>query len=312
MNKKHVFFAMVFFALVLAAVSAQDAAKMRQLEQELNQLSADFSAGKITTPQFQQRAQAIALEMQAAQSAQVQRIEQASSPYSLTDAQVRRLVELMDQGKSTQAQENEGRVTKAAAEQRYAQIQREIDQIYAPFTNLTPEQTANLARQQQDIETQVTKLWPNHIPGWPAAESYVRLMGLRSGLRQAANTRASWYGKQFHSPYTSTDGTRVVQIAQTGAGANQAALEDLRRQVEAATGKTMKRLADDGPLGATFAGTQNGYTLDYPYILFDDGSLHCFAHTVALANGTLYYYCSIFFDNVPPGTSVPGAVRVKD
>ena len=300
---KKSFLIIALLTVCLFTVSAQDTARLQQLEREMTQLTADFQAGKITLQQYQQRAAAIAQEIRTASSASAsaatsardareQQIEQASAPYRYTDAQVRRLTELMDQGKSIETQEYEGRITKAQAEQRYAPIKREIDQIYAPFKDLSSDQSLNILRQQEAIGAEIKKLWPGAAPGWPRADEdigYVKVFNLSRSIRQAPGTRASWsrYGTLWFRIY----GYAIFQT-----GANPTTMEDLKRQIESITGKPMQRLVDTGLF---VVGSQNGYYLEYQFNEPNENGWYdiCY-HNITLVDGTLRHGIGFIIENI--------------
>ena len=243
---------LIFVALLtvgLSTVSAQDTTRLQQLEREMTQLTADFQAGKITAQQYQQRMTAMMQEFQTASNAtanaQRQQIEQASSAYRYTDAQMRRLLEIYDQSNMIMANYNEKRITEADAARQTEPLKREIEQINAPFANLSREQSAILGNQSAELEKQLKQMWPGAIMGMPPLKgafpnderdrNYMEVGDLTRPIRQMTNTKAS---------YSCLRGLgRIVayDIYLTGTGANQAALENLKRQIEAATGKTMER-----------------------------------------------------------------------
>ena len=298
MFKKSIVLLLVFLISGLLLVHAQDTVRLQQIQREIEQLTADFQAGKITPQEFQRRALELQSQAQAAQQGMQREVEQASSSYRYSDAQMRRLLELHDQSKKIIAQFNEGRISEAEAARQSEPLKREIEQINAPFQNLSRTQTANLAQQQQDLEKQLKQLWPGAAPGWPRSDvdnSYVKIFMFNRSLRQASGIRASW------SSYTFGAVGPIGRYTIFQTGANPAAMEDLKRQVESITGKTMQRLVDTGhSIGTPSGYTQNGYYLEYPFNEPDaNGWYDICRHSITLVDGTLQYSVDIgLLDNI--------------
>jgi len=241
MKRKRIFLFIALLVVGLPFLSAQNTARIQQLQAELNQMTADFSAGKITAQEFQRRAVEIQQEMQReqqawanSQQAETRRMEQTSPSFS--DAQMRRLLELHDQHNMLKAKQNEGRLTSADERQAEA-IVREIEQIWSPFRDLPRENMINIGLQQEELEKQLKKLWPGAAPGWPSAtgeDSYVTRAQL-GPFRQAAGTRASYSIGRF------TFNGPVVSYRFYQSNANAQIFQDLRRQIEASIRQPMEQ-----------------------------------------------------------------------
>ena len=298
MLKKGIFLIIVFLVVGMTVVSAQDTAKLEQLQRQIEQLTAEFQAGKITPQEFQKRALELQNQASAATTNVRQSMEQSSAAYRYTDAQMRRLIEIYDQSNKITASFNEKRISEAEATRQTEPLKREIEQINAPFANLSREQSVNIANQNVEIEKQLKKMWPGAAPGWPQPDgdnSYVKIFMLSRSLRQASGTRASWSSSTFGA----NGPIGRYSIFQTGA--NPAAMEDLKRQVESITGKTMQRLVDTGiSIGTPNGYTQNGYYLEYPFNKPDENGWDDICrHSITLVDGTLQYSVDIgLFDNI--------------
>ncbi len=284
MCNKHIMLFITLLAIGLMLVPAQDMERVRQLEQEMKQLSLDFSAGKITAQQLQERFAAIQQELQQ-QGRQQQEAQQnlRSQGASYSQAQIQQIETILDNHKHLEAQFNEHRISGAAYTEQAEQNSRELRRIIEPFADSNA-----AALQYYEAEERVNRLWLGSVLGMPPEKgafpnddrdrSYLEVGDLSHPIRQAPNTRASYSPLRaggafgFIARYT---------VYQTGAGANQAALEDLRRQVESATGHSMER---------NTRGT--GYYLEFIDNRShnrDDNSRYYSTHFIDLRDGVLVY-----------------------
>jgi hypothetical protein len=260
-------------------VQAQDVRKIEQISQEVVQVQADFEAGKITPQQFQQRLTELSQQLEVAKK------ELLNSGASFTPAQLQRMETLMDQGKNLEAQYNTGLITEADYTRQATEVQGEINDIAAPFQG-----SPSASMQSAEMEKRIKQRWPGSVAGWPPAQgafprddheerSYLEVGDLSHPLQQASGTRASY------SPGTRVGGIfgfiARYRIFQTGDGANQAALEDLKRQVESATGKTMERNRSGDGYYLEFIDSRTNNR--------EDGLLYWSTHSITLRDGTLEY-----------------------
>jgi hypothetical protein len=226
MLKKTIIFTVILLAVGLAVVSAQDTARLQQLAREIEQLTADFQAGKITAQEFQRRALEMQNQITAENQNMQQSMEQTSSSFKFTDVQMRRLLELFDQNNRIKAQQNEGRITEVTANRQLEPIKREIEQIQAPFKNLSREQSVNIGQQTEELERQIKQLWPGNNLGMPPNDFFQRRnipqLTISEGLR------VSWNGE-----------SRGFSIYINGA--DERLLEQYRREIETKVGGTMQR-----------------------------------------------------------------------
>ena len=186
MLKRSILMTIIILVIGLTIANAQDTTKIQLLEKEINQLSADFQAGKINAQQYQQRMLEIQNEMRAAATAQqTQRDQVLQTSPSFNTAQLQRLETLMNEEKRINAQLNEGRITRTVAEQRIIIVQEEVNQIVTPFAN-----SRSASNQIYELEEKVRRLWPGLVLGWPADSIFLdRKLGI---LRQPAGTWASY------------------------------------------------------------------------------------------------------------------------
>ena len=251
MLRKSILLAIFLIIFGLPIAFTQDTARLQQLSKEIEQLTADFQAGKITPQEFQKRALELQNQSNAAATGVRQGMEQASAAYKYTDTQMRRLLEIYDQHNMIMANLNEKRITEADATRQTEPLKREIEQINAPFANLSREQSINISNQSAELEKQLKQIWPGAIMGMPPLKgafpnderdrNYMEVGKFTRPIRQAPNTKASY------DPIGSNSFGRVIHwydIYQTGPGATWAALEDLKRHIESDTGKTMERRPD--------------------------------------------------------------------
>jgi uncharacterized membrane protein len=257
-------------------VQAQNTERIEQVAREVGQVQADFEAKKITLQQFQQRLTELNRQLEAAKK------ELSNSGASFSPAQLRRMETLMDEDKSLEARYNAGLITEAEYTRLVTDVRGEINGIAAPFQG-----SHSASTQSAEMEKRTKQRWPGSVAGWPPAQgafprdtterSYLEVGDLRHPLRQAPGTRASYsLGNRVGGVFGFIARYRIFQ---TGDGANQAALEDLRRQVESATGKTMKR-------------SENGYYLEFVDSRSnnrEDGLLYWSTHSLTLKDGTLEY-----------------------
>jgi hypothetical protein len=270
MLKKIITLAFALMVVGLAVVPAQDTTRMQQIARELEQAAADFAAGRINAQQFQQRANTLNQQMEDARRV----IERSGA--SLSQAPLQRIETLLDQDKSLEAQFNEKRITEADYTRQANAVRNELNQIIDQVKG-----SPSAAIQYAEVEGRIKKLWPGSIPGWPSATveggiNYLEIGGLNRPIRQAAGTRASYnIGRTtFSAPISS------YIIYQSGA--NQAAFDDLKRQIENITGQTMERMDQTGGL--------NGYRLYVLRKVDNDGTHWYHYHEIILGNnGTISY-----------------------
>ena len=277
MLKKNVLLVLSLLLFGLVVASAQDTTRIQQISREMEQVQADFIAGKITPQQLQQRLSELSQQMEAARSSF------NSQGASFSQAQLQRIETLLDQDKSLEAQFNNGHISEASYTQQANTLRTELNQIVEPFKG-----SPSASIQYTEVEEKIKKLWPGSIMGWPPNEgafprderdrSYLEVGDLNRPLRQAPNTRASY------SPTTRIGGAfgfiGGYRIFQTGA--NQAALEDLRRQIETATGKTMGRNQRGDGYFLEFIDNRSNNR--------DDNRRYWSTHSITLKNdGTLEY-----------------------
>jgi hypothetical protein len=264
---KNALFVIIILMIGLTSVSAQNIA---QLEQELNQLTAEFSAGKISAQQYQQRAVEITQKMQAAVLGTQQQLDQSSQSYSFSDTEVRRLTSLLDQSKRLSAQLNEGRISEAEAQRQSDAVQREYDSIYAPYVNLQRENLQNIAQQQKEIDDEIARLWPGAILGWPADSVFTdRTWPV---LRQPSGTWASYSIDVFEGADAKPVRDKIILYLNN---ASETDYQNLKRQIESGNGATFNE--------------NNGHTM---YVLFETESngLHrYYGHYISFRDGVIRY-----------------------
>jgi uncharacterized membrane protein len=280
MNEVKIVTAMLALAMFFCVpqVQAQDTGRIEQISREVGQVQADFEAGKITPQQLNQRLSELNRQMEAA------REELLNSGASFSTAQLQRMETLMDEDKRLEAQYNTGLIAEEEYARQANEVRGAINGIAAPFQG-----SPSASVQAAEMEKRIQQLWPGSVAGWPPAEgafprdtrdrSYLEVGDLTRPLRQASGTRASY-----------TPGTRVggvfgfiarYRIFQTGDGANREALEDLKRQIESATGKTMERNRSGDGYYLEFIDNRSNDR--------EDGLLYWSTHSVTLRDGTLEY-----------------------
>ena len=268
--KKTIFLFVAFLIVGISVVPGQDTARLQQLARETEQLAADFQAGNISLQQFQQRAAELNQQVEAA------RRSYDSSGASFCQAQLQRLETLFDQDKSLESQYNEGRLSEADYSIQINAVRNELNQIIAPFLS-----SPSAAIQLSEVEEKIRKLWPGDVLGWPPTtvngdRSYLEISGLSRPIRQAVNTRASYSFSRstFNSPIS---GYTIYM-----SGANQAAFDDLRRQIESITGQTMEKMSQQS--------ASNGYNLYVSKNVDADGTHWYHYHEIIFGNsGTISY-----------------------
>ena len=224
MIKKSIFLLAVLLVIGLTLVQAQDESYwMNQMEQ----LGADLQAGKITQEEYTRRW----IEIIEGQQAALQRQQQAMPTY--TQAQLSRFEELLEQQINIQLRFNEGRISNAEATRLFAPVEREINELRVLNSG-----SAQAVQQIMAVSEAVKERWPGSLAGWPpmrGTEGVVDICGY-GPFTQGTGTRASFttYRGAMTSPVHSFD------IYQTNA--NQTTFNDLRRQIEQATGKQLERL----------------------------------------------------------------------
>jgi len=286
----------------------QQQQRAEQLTQEMNQLQADFLAGRITLAQFQSRVALLQNEIANMNTqAQVARQQAEQSGASFSQAQLQRIETLLDQDKSLEAQNNERRITEADYTRQATAVRNELNQITAPFKG-----SPSAAIQYAEVEERIKKLWPGTIAGWPPTvgafprdsedRSYLEVGDLNHPLRQGANTRASYYPRaRIGGIFGFIASYRIFQT-----GANQATLEDLRRQIESATGKTMQRVTRTSGDGGVTYQEANGYYLEFIDSRTNtntSGLRYWSTHSIFLEDGTLEYQVSDSSFDYGPSTT---------
>ena len=215
---------LIFMTLFMCAVflRAQNYDAIAELQRMAEQLSQDYFSEKISLEEFQKQFNELSSQM----SPVIRYMEQSSPSFS--DAQARRIEELMDQSKYLEMQFNNKLIGEDYFAVRSGIIKQEQDLIIRPFENSITAQ-----RQLSEISQAISSRWPGTIAGWPPAwgkDSVGELCGL-GPFFQSEGTRASYsYGK--HSVF---EPVSIFSIYQTGA--DEKVFMDLKNQIERAAGK---------------------------------------------------------------------------
>ena len=239
MTKKSIFFVIVLILFGFSFVTAQDTARMQQIAQEMEQVQADFIAGKINPQQLQQRLTELNRQLEEA------RRSMASTGASFSQAQLQRIETLLDQDKRLLAQYNESRISEASYTQQATAVRNELNQINAPFagSNVT-------AQQYADVEEKVNRLWPGASPGLPSDNIFQERKTPRFTIPE--DLRVSWSDRRR--------GLFTLYITKC----DQRTLDHIRMQINTQTGRTMELVNDYG------GGNLEAYILDIPDVLYTD------------------------------------------
>lgn len=249
MFKRRFILIMALLIVGLTVIFPQD---YDRIGRELEQLSKDFQAGKITAQQYQQRAAALQQEMLAGPS--------------ITASQLQRIEALLEQDKRLEAQFNEGNITEEAYKQQSTATRNEINQIFTPFRN-----SASAQLQYKEIEDRVNTRWLGSIIGWPS--NTVFLDRTWPVLRQPAGTGASYSIQQF----VGEDARPVLDSFTLYLNnATEADYQNLKRQIENGIGSTFNE--------------QNGHTMYVFFQINENGTYQYYYHNIGINNGIIRYH----------------------
>lgn len=222
MMKKYI----IILGLLLFAVcsaTAQDKARIAEIEKQMKELGQDYFAGKITVEEYKRR------------EAELQK-EFISALDAGTDSRPvdgKRYEQLYDQYYTLTASHNAGKIGDAEYQAKAKPIADEIEALQGNGKPLSSANTAILVEAGKNIK----KLWPGSTPGWPPTDGdngTRTLCGLGT-FSQSPGTRASWSFTRF----TFNGPVNSITIYQTG-GDTAAVFADIKRQIEAATGGAMR------------------------------------------------------------------------
>jgi hypothetical protein len=207
MLKKGIFFVIVLLVVGLTVVSAQDMAKLTQLQTELEQIQAKANTrGGSFTPQEVQRMNEIQTEMMQAAGIGGSAFN-SRGPSALEQQFMNMEQQALQQGT-----------------QQSAQRQRELQQ------------------QQEAARVEYIKEHTGENRGWPAESLYTKRFNI-SALRQPSGTTASY--EKDESKNSKTGNITLSGITIYLQNATDNTVQDLKRQVEAATKKTMEGSSND-------------------------------------------------------------------
>lgn len=225
----------IFLLVTLTAfnsffVFAQDSDTLAGLQRQADLLSRDFFDGKISIDEFESRFTVLSRQMQT----MIRQIDQGSPALTMTQAS--RIIELMEDLKYLEGQRNDKWIGNTEFNTRSSQIKQEIDIIFEPFRG-----SRTAERQLTEINDLINSRWPGSIVGWPPSkgkDSVGELCGLGPFV-QSDGTRASYsFGK--HSAFGPVT---TYTIYQTGAGDD--VFQDLKSQIESASGRSMRFRGDN-------------------------------------------------------------------
>ena len=244
----------------LVVISAQDTARMQQIAQEMEQVQADFIAGKISPQQLQRRLTELNRQLEEA------RRSMASTGPSFSQAQLQRIETLLDQDKRLLAQFNEKSISEASYTQQATAVRNELNQIIAPFSG-SPSATIQYA----EVEEKINKLWPGQILGWPPDSVFTERNW--PVLRQPAGTRASY----SLGSWTDDTGRRpnLDDFLLYLSNATEADYQNLKRQIETGNHGTFNE--------------DNGHTMYIEYEVSANGTHMYHNHNIGLNNGIIRY-----------------------
>jgi len=212
----------------------QQQQRAAELTRQLEQATADFSAGKITMAEYQRKVTEIQNEI-AKMNSQAQTAQQqaAQSGASFSQAQLQRIEALLDQNNNLEAQYNDRRITEADYTRQMTALRNELNQITAPFKG-----SPSAAIQYAGVEERVKKLWPRAKPGWPYGQGQNRFIeAFEYGpFTQSRGTRASY---SIVSNFVG-DVVYDLFITQTG-GQPDVVFREMKNQIERIfSGKVIK------------------------------------------------------------------------
>ncbi|MCL2479027.1 MAG: hypothetical protein FWF22_05970, partial [Treponema sp.] len=212
----------LLFCTFLLSAQGQGQDSYAQLQSEMEELSSQYFAEKISFDEFQKQYTELNLRMQS-----VFRTMELNSP-SFTDDQMSRIEELLEQSKELEARHNNQQINDEYYDTNNKVISQEMEFLTTPFANSVTAQ-----KQLEDINQKIAERWPGSKAGWPPAfgkNSIGELCGL-GPFFQGEGTLAS-YSYGIHSIF---EPVSIYNIYQTGAGDN--VFQDLKNQIEKAAGK---------------------------------------------------------------------------
>ncbi len=211
-------------------LNADLAAEMKSVEG----LFEDAASGKITTDEYIRRMTQYQDRMDAIKAAHDRQIEALTAPVAATfDADA--LDDLLERRKLAERDRNEGRVSAEESKRRLDALDAEYERMMAGVKAAGMRLgavTGAVAAKENEVWLRVDERWPGAVAGWPptdGADGTRTFCGL-GAFTQSAGTRASY-----------TVGLVSRTIYQTG-GNPATVFADLRRQIEAQTGRAMRNM----------------------------------------------------------------------
>ena len=216
-------------------LNADLAAEMKSVEG----LFEDAASGKITTDEYIRRMTQYQDRMDAIKAAHDRQIEALTAPVAATfDADA--LDDLLERRKLAERDRNEGRVSAEESKRRLDALDAEYERMMAGVKAAGMRLgavTGAVAAKENEVWLRVDERWPGAVAGWPptdGADGTRTFCGL-GAFTQSAGTRASY-------SITRKGGVLFAfTIYQTG-GDTAAVFADLRRQIEAQSGRTMRSM----------------------------------------------------------------------
>jgi Tfp pilus assembly protein PilE len=221
---------------LVTKLNADLAAEMKSVEG----LFEDAASGKITTDEYERRMKQSQDRMAAIKAAHDREIAALTAPVAATfDADA--LDDLLERRKLAERDRNEGRTNAEESKRRLDALDAEYERMMAGVraAGMTLNSTGAAAAKENEVWQRVNQRWPGGVAGWPPTdgEQGTRTFCGLGAFTQSAGTRASYSVGRIgmNGPIAS------LTIYQTG-GDTAAVFADLRRQIEAQTGRTMQSM----------------------------------------------------------------------
>jgi len=248
--------------MITPLVQAQDMNRVNELSKQIQQLVQDNIAGKISDAEMQRRVAILQDEIMAAMQAKqqemsgiVQEAEQrqtqanqaeaerrqtADTGRTMTSAQVTRMTAIREQLKRLETQVYEKRITEAEYNRQAGPLVQEAEKIMEPIGISTAAMNQN-----KEIENSINRRWPGRYIGWPSFAEFPEKFRLPTTWRQPTGTVASY-----------TPDISSFDVYMTNA--TEATLNDMKQQIEKATGLKMPEGSYADFHGVTLPGRDEG------------------------------------------------------